>query len=188
MMTTSLITPASKWSQSAVASFSELRTADTEERSELIYRPPELFFLGYAASLILAHSDCDSKQAARRVRRLIDECGGSLSFSPAKECQRLQLDLSLVSRQFKKLYCVTMRSYSRQIRMQTAKRLLNESNHLNIDEMARIFGYRFTSAFSRCFQRSFGKRPKRYQMERASSLQWQSMQESTIKTHSSIEA
>jgi transcriptional regulator GlxA family with amidase domain len=49
--------------------------------------------------------------------------------------------------------------------MKTAEKLLKESKGLNIGEMARIFGYRFTSAFSRCLQQTFGKRPKRFQMQ-----------------------
>jgi AraC-like DNA-binding protein len=163
-MTTSLVISAFEWPQSAVASFSELPTTPNDECSRQIYFPPELLFLGRAVDLILARIECESKQAAKRVRRLIDEFNGSLSFSPAKECEKLQVDLPLVSRQFKNLYHVTIRSYSRQIRMKTAERLLRESNHLNVDEIARIFGYSFTSAFSRCFQLKFGKRPKYYQM------------------------
>src|SRR6266436_8722700 len=188
MMTTSLVTSLFEWPQSAVASFSGLPATRNDECAKQIYLPPELLSLGHAVDLILARIECESRQAAKRIRRLIDEFGGSLSFSPARECQKLQVDLSLVSRQFKKLYRVTMRSYSRQIRMKTAEGLLKESNHLNIDEVARIFGYSFTSAFSRCFQLSFGKRPKRYQMQRGSSLQWQTIQGSTVKPHSSIEA
>ncbi len=188
MMTTSLVTSAFEWPQPAAGSFSELPARRNDECSEEIYLPPELIFLGRAVDLILARIECESRQAAKRIRRLIDEFRGSLSFSPARECQKLQVDLSLVSRQFKKLYRVTMRSYSRQIRMKTAEGLLRESNHLNIDEMARIFGYSFTSAFSRSFQRSFGKRPKRYQMQRGGSLRWHTIQGSIVKPQSSIEA
>ena len=57
-----------------------------------------------------------------------------------------------------------MRTHSRQVRMKAAEKLLKESKQFNIDEIARIFGYRFTSAFSDCFERTFGTRPKRYQM------------------------
>jgi len=189
MMTTSLVTSAFEWPQPAAGSFSELPARRNDECSEEIYLPPELIFLGRAVDLILARIECESRQAAKTIRGLIDEFGGSLSFSPARECQKLQVDLSLVSKQFKKLYRVTIRSYSRQIRMKTAEGLLRESNHLNIDEMARIFGYSFTSAFSRSFQRSFGKRPKRYQMQcGSSSLQWQMKHGSIVKPHSSIEA
>ncbi len=171
MMTTSLVTSAFEWPQSAVSPFSEMRAIHNVENSKQIYYSPELVFHGYAADLILGRIECESKQAAKRVRRLIDEFNGSLSFSPANECQKLHVDLPLVSRQFKNLYHVTMRSYSRQIRMGAAERLLRESNHLNLDEIARIFGYSFTSAFSRCFQLQFGKRPKHYQMQRGSSFQ-----------------
>ena len=188
MMITSVVGSAFEWPPSAVGSFSELPATRNDECSKQIYFSPELLFLGRAVDLILARIECESRQAAKQIRRLIDEFGGSLSFSPARECQKRQVDLSLVSRQFKKLYRVTMRSYSRQIRMKSAERLLRESNHLNVDEMARIFGYSFTSAFSRCFQQSFGKRPKRYQMQRGSSLQWQMIQGSIVKSHSSIEA
>jgi len=170
MVITSLAASGFEWPQSAETSFSELPATRNDERSKQIYLPPKLLFLGHAVDLILARIECESRQAAKRIRRLIDEFGGNLSFSPARECQKLQVDLSLVSRQFKKLYRVTMRSYSQQIRMKAAEGILRESNHLNIDEMARIFGYSFTSAFSRCFQRNFGKRPKRYQMQHGSSL------------------
>ena len=187
-MTTSLVTSAFERPRSTVGSFSELPATRNDECSKQIYFRPELLFLGRAVDLILGRIECESRQAAKTIRRFIDEFGGSLSFSPARECQKRQVDLSLVSRQFKKLYRVTMRSYSRQIRMKTAERLLRESDHLNVDEMARIFGYSFTSSFSRCFQQSFGKRPKRYQMQRGSSLQWHTIQGSMIKPQSSIEA
>ena len=62
--------------------------------------------------------------------------------------------------------------------MMTAEKLLRESNNLNIDEAARALGYSFTSAFSRCFQNTFGKRPKRYQMQRAASAQQEIVDES----------
>src|SRR6267154_4763356 len=181
--TNSLVASALDWPQSAMGTFSGLCATQNDDRSKQAYCRPELFFLGYAVDMILARIECESRQAAKRIRRLIDEFGGSLSFSPTRECQKLQVDLSLVSRQFKKLYRVTMRSYSRQIRMKTAERLLRESDHLNVDEMARIFGYSFTSAFSRCFQRSFGKRLKRFQMQRGRSLQWQTIQGSIVKPH-----
>lgn len=188
MMTTSQVTSAFEGPRFDRGSFSELHAKHNSERSKQFYRTPESFFLGYAADLILERIECRSKQVAKRVRQLIDEFDGSLSFSPARECQKLQVDLPLVSRQFKKLYRITMRSYSRQVRMRKAERLLKESNRFNIDEIARIFGYSFTSAFSRCFQRKFGKRPKHFQMQRGSSLQWQTAQGSIVKPHSSIEA
>ncbi|SRR6266403_1943318 len=187
MMITSLVTSAFEWPQSGVGCLSALCKTQDSEHSKLIYRSPEMFVLGYAADLILGRIECKSKQAAKRVRRLIDEFDGSLSFSPARECQRLQVGLPIVSRQFKKLYRTTMRSYSRQIRMKTAERLLKASNRLNIDEIARIFGYSFTSAFSRCFQREFRKRPKCYQMQRGSGLRWQTVEGAFIKAGSSIE-
>lgn len=176
-MTTSLVTLGFERPQSAEGSFSGLPATRSDDSAKQIYLPPKLLILGHAVDLILARIECKSRQAAKRIRQLIDELGGNLSFSPARECQRLQVDLSLVSRQFKRLYRVTMRSYSRQIRMETAEGLLRESNHLNVDEMARMFGYSFTSAFSRCFQRSFGERPKRYQMQRGSSQQLHPIQE-----------
>ena len=185
---TSLITSAFKWPQATTSSFSEMRAMHNDENFKQIYHSPELFFQGYATDLIWERIECESKQVAKRVRRLIDEFNGSLSFSPAKECQKLQIDLPLVSRQFKNLYRVTMRSYSRQIRMKAAERLLRESRHLNVDEIARIFGYSFTSAFSRCFQRKFGKRPKRYQMQSGSSMRRQILNGNIIKPYSSIEA
>jgi len=133
--------------------------------SKRTYCRPQLFCIGHALKLIRERADCKSKLVAERVRRMIDESGGSLSFSPSGECRRLQISLSLVSRQFKKLYQVTMRSYARQVRMKAAEKLLKESKNLNIDETARLFGYSFTSAFSRCFRQTFGRRPKRYQMQ-----------------------
>src|SRR5437660_2374333 len=148
-------------------------------RSAKAYGAPDLVCVGHALDLILGRAECKSRQAAERVRRMIDELGGTLSFSPASECQKLQVDLSLVSRQFKKLYQVTIRSYSRQVRMKTAEKLLKESKNLNIDEMARVFGYSFTSAFSRCFHQVFRKRPKRYQMQRETAVQWKATQPST---------
>lgn len=143
------------------------------------YSAPRLSCVGRALDVIPARAECKSTQVAERVRRLIDESSGSLSFSPAGECQKFQVSLSLVSRQFKKIYQVTIRSYARNIRMKTAEKLLRESKGLNIDEMARIFGYSFTSAFSRCFQQTFGKRPKRFQMQHGGNLEWSRAEQST---------
>src|SRR6267378_522927 len=188
MMITSLVTSAFERPRSTVGSFSELPATRNDECSKQIYFRPELLFLGRAVDLILGRIECESRQAAKTIRRFIDEFGGSLSFSPARECQKLQVDLSLVSRQFKKLYRVTMRSYSRQIRMKTAERLLTEDCHLNVDEIARSFGYSFTSAFSRCFYRLFGSRPKPYQMRRGSNLRVADNTGNDVRQHSSIEA
>ena len=72
--------------------------------------------------------------------------------------------------------------------MKTAEKLLKESKNLNIDEMARVFGYSFTSAFSRCFHQVFGKRPKRYQMQRETAVQWKATQQSNIEPDSQLPA
>ena len=156
--------------------------------SRRAYCKPQLLYVGRALDLILERTECKSRQVAERVRRLIDESNGSLSFSPACECQKFQVSLSLVSRQFKKLYQVTIRSYARNVRMKTAEKLLKQSKGLNIDEMARIFGYSFTSAFSRCFQQTFGKRPKRFQMQHSNGLQWPAAEQSDMKSGSQLQA
>jgi len=156
--------------------------------SRRAYCKPQLLCVGHALDLILARAECKSRQVAERVRRLIDESNGSLSFSPAGECQKFQVSLSLVSRQFKKIYQVTIRSYARNIRMKTAEKLLKQSKSLNIDEMARIFGYSFTSAFSRCFQQTFGKRPKRFQMQCGSDVEWATTEQSDVKSSSQLPA
>ena len=166
---------------------SELYAARKVARLKEIYSTPEVLCVGYAVDVILAKAQCESTLAAKRIRQLIDESGGSLSFSPASECQKLQVNLSLVSRQFKKLYQVTIRSYSRQVRMKTAEKLLKESKGLNIDETARIFGYSFTSAFSRCFQQTFGNRPKRYQMQQGSSATWKATPGNDINSGSPLQ-
>jgi AraC-like DNA-binding protein len=164
-----------------VFSLHESSAADTYSvsRSQPSYHRPELFLLGRATDLIMERAVCRSGQLAARIRRLIDESRGNLSFSPAKECEKFQISLSLVSRQFKKLYRVTMRAYSRQVRMETADKLLRESKNLNVDEAARALGYSFTSAFSRCFQNTFGKRPKRYQMQCGGNSEWVTAQENS---------
>lgn len=156
--------------------------------SRQAYAPPQLLCIGRASGVILARAECKSRQVAERVRYLIDESSGSLSFSPAGECRKFQVSLSLVSRQFKKIYQVTIRSYARNIRMKTAEKLLKESKGLNIDEMARIFGYSFTSAFSRCFQQTFGKRPKRFQMQHGSSLEWPTKEQGAAESSSQLQA
>ena len=150
------------------------------------YAPPQLFCVGRAVEVILARAECKSRQVADRVRHLIDESSGSLSFSPAGECRKFQVSLSLVSRQFKKIYRITIRSYARNIRMKTAEKLLKESKGLNIDEMARIFGYSFTSAFSRCFQQTFGKRPKRFQMQQGNSPEWPTKEQNGAEAGSQL--
>lgn len=164
-------------------------SAPTEKalRDRQAYSAPRLFCVGHAFDVILARAECKSRQVAERVRHMIDESSGSLSFSPAGECEKFQVSLSLVSRQFKKVYQVTIRSYARNIRMKAAEKLLKESKGLNIDEMARIFGYSFTSAFSRCFQQTFGKRPKRFQMQHGTSLEWSTTEQSEMKPGSELQ-
>lgn len=156
--------------------------------SKKTYCTPTLSCIGRALDIILARTDCKSKLAAERVRRMIEESGGSLSFSPSAECKRLQVSLSLVSRQFKKLYQVTIRSYARLVRMKAAEKLLTESKSLNIDEAARIFGYSFTSAFSRCFQQTFGRRPKRYQMQHGSTRESETGAQAAVRSDSQLPA
>src|SRR5690242_3692567 len=96
-----------------VFSLYESSAADTYSvsRSQPSYHRPELFLLGRATDLILEKAVCRSRQLAARIRWLIDESGGSLSCSPAKECEKFHVNLSLVSKQFKRLYRVTMRAY-----------------------------------------------------------------------------
>src|SRR6266576_2221329 len=110
-MTTSLAMLGFEWPQSVAGSLPGLAAPGTDVCSKQTYSTPELVFLGRAVDLILARIECASVQAAKRIRRLIDESAGSLTFSPTKECQKVQIDLSLVSKQFKKLFRVTMRSY-----------------------------------------------------------------------------
>jgi len=52
-------------------------------RSAKAYCAPDLVCVGHALDLILEKAECKSKQVAERVRRMIDESGGSLLFSPA---------------------------------------------------------------------------------------------------------
>jgi AraC-like DNA-binding protein len=164
----------------------ELAAAAKAFHSRQVYCAPQLFCVGRALDVILERAECKSRQVAERVRRMIDESNGSLSFSPAGECQKFQVSLSLVSRQFKKIYRVTIRSYSRTIRMKTAEKLLKESKNLNIDQMAQIFGYSFTSAFSRCFQQTFEERPRRFQMHNNSSLEWPTAEQSGANPDSQL--
>jgi AraC-like DNA-binding protein len=166
----------------------ELAATGKEFHSRQVYCAPQLSCVGRALDLILERAECRSRQVAERVRRMIDESNGSLSFSPAGECQKFQVSLSLVSRQFKRIYRVTIRSYARSVRMKTAEKLLKESKNLNIDEMARIFGYSFTSAFSRCFQQTFGQRPKRFQMQNNSSLGWATAEQNGTNPDSQLPA
>lgn len=164
----------------------EIETTGKVPQAKQPYRAPQLFCVGNAVNVILARAECRSRQVAERVRHMIDESSGSLSFSPAGECQKFQVSLSLVSRQFKKIYRVTIRSYARNVRMKTAEKLLKESKNLNIDETARMFGYSFTSAFSRCFQQTFGKRPKRFQMQNGNSLEWPATEQGEMKSGSQV--
>ena len=138
-----------------------------------IYSRPEVLTVGYAIDLILGRAECKSKQMAKRLRQLIDQSGGNLSCSPAKECRKFQVDLSLVSKQFRKLYQTTMRAYSRQVRMKRAEQLLRNGRRFNVNETAGILGYSFTSAFSRCFHATLGKRPKRYQIQSGNGPEWE---------------
>jgi len=72
--------------------------------------------------------------------------------------------------------------------MKAAEKLLKESKNLNIDETARIFGYSFTSAFSRCFQQTFGRRPKRYQMQHGITAPWKTGRPNNVRQDSQLPA
>src|SRR5207247_3262492 len=97
-----------------VSSLYESSAADpySVSRSQPSYHRPELFLLGRATDLIMEKAVCRSRQLAARIRRLIDASGGSLSCSPAKECEKFHVSLSLVSKQSQKLYCLTTRGHS----------------------------------------------------------------------------
>src|SRR5437879_7248823 len=135
------------------------------ETPKASYSRPELLYLGHAMELIRGRTDCASKQVAKRIHQLIENSGGSLSCSPAKECRTLQVDLSLVSKQFRKLYRVTIRAYARQIRMRTAEKLLRDAKRLNVDETARTVGYSFISDFSRYYVNDFVKWLNRIELQ-----------------------
>ena len=134
------------------------------------YCAPELICIGDASSLIQSSSERPSKSVAKKLRALIRESNGALFLSAKEECQKLGVSLSMVSREFKKAYRIGIRSYARRMRMRQAGELLTTHKHLNVDEVSRMLGYKFTPAFSRCFQEAFGQRPKEYQMRRKARL------------------
>src|SRR5260370_15382684 len=103
MMKGSLVTSTFHWPQAA-RSFSKRRATPNDMCPKRIYSSPELLFLRCAIDLILTRVDCESMHAAKTIRRLIDEFRVSLSFSPARECQKRHVDLYLVSRHFRHVY------------------------------------------------------------------------------------
>src|SRR5882724_9369131 len=115
-MVSRLVMTAFECPKMAMACFAAFSATSDDRQSKPLYCSPHLLLQGPAVDLILGRLEPQSKRAAKRVRQLIQDSGGSLTFSATEECNKLQVDLPLVSKQFKKLYQMTIRAYSRQVR------------------------------------------------------------------------
>jgi len=61
---------------------------------------------------------------------------------------------------FNRLFNQTPYSVSLEYRLQEAKKLLTQTNDLNISEIAKLVGYKYASNFTQAFYKRFGIKPK----------------------------
>ena len=61
---------------------------------------------------------------------------------------------------FNRLFNQTPYSVSLEYRLQEAKKLLSQTNDLNISEIAKLVGYKYASNFTQAFYKRFGIKPK----------------------------
>lgn len=78
-----------------------------------------------------------------------------------KLAQLCHLSASQLQRRFKRSTGYSIAEYWRSKRLEQAKRLLSEENR-SIEAIAFKIGYENASAFSRCFQKSFGVSPSQW--------------------------
>lgn len=173
MKTTSLSMLASTWRQFPSTSFSEPRPILLLWAFQTDGLCADADFLGrsrpHFRRLPAVNPNGQRKEFEGRLTDLV----AISRLARQRSANNSDVNLSITSRQFKRLYRVTMRGYSCQVRLRKAETLLKDSNRLNINKTAGILGHSFSSAFSRCFQQTVGKRPKRYQTQRHGAFQQQ---------------
>ncbi|MBD2858294.1 AraC family transcriptional regulator [Spongiibacter sp. KMU-158] len=86
------------------------------------------------------------------------------SLSLEQLAEQLGVSSRTLIRRFKQVLGVTPTSYSQNLRIETAKRLL-ETTGLPIEELILQVGYEDVSSFSRLFQRKTGMTPRAYRQK-----------------------
>lgn len=84
-------------------------------------------------------------------------------------CEELKCSKSTLLTSFKRQYGITVNSYITELRLDTAVRLLCESD-LNISEIARETGFSDQSYFSKVFSAKYGISPGRYRLNSLSGV------------------
>lgn len=106
----------------------------------------------------------EETDVVERMRRYIDENCATATLEEISEL--FHLNLSYISRLFKKKMSVNFTDYVTQVRMEKARRLLNDSDCL-ISEVCVIVGYSDPRSFSKAFKKYFGVSPRDFRGENA---------------------
>ena len=96
--------------------------------------------------------------SAPQIQRVVQEYCFSPDFSIALLADHFQVSIAYMSLQFKKEMGENFLDYVWKLRLEKAKRLLQESD-LSIDEISAAVGYANTSSFRRKFKQETGISP-----------------------------
>lgn len=105
------------------------------------------------------------------IERQIKRAVRWLSFQYAQPISIEELSRSLgyhrthLSKMFKQITGVSPMQFLLKVRMDRAKELLNEQNHLSIDQVASSVGYPDALYFSKQFRKTFGCSPSEYRSQ-----------------------
>ena len=110
--------------------------------------------------MTLESRDNDDSKLIQQIKQLVDaEYGSDLSLSDVAD--KVHLSPAYVSYIFKKETGQTLIKYITDIRMERARKLLEEG-HMKVLQIAKVCGYENPSYFNRMFKSYYGVTPKQY--------------------------
>jgi AraC-like DNA-binding protein len=130
------------------------------ERSKRLnsYQVPSLFEFDGASR---SESRQSSDWRVRRVRETVGSRGGDTAVTLEGLTKKFGLTSSHLGRRFKAQVGVGFRTFSLEVRMNEARRLLRCTN-MSIKEISCALGYRHASDFDHAFKHLYSTTPRRF--------------------------
>ena len=127
-----------------------------------------LQFLSFLLEHVISthsHEDAESssspRQIASEVAYLLETCGGSESVKVTELASRLNIHRNYVTKCFKRYYGMTPKHYLNKVRIEKAKRLLQESMY-SVEEIADLLTFSSAAYFCKFFRSHVGITPMQY--------------------------
>lgn len=112
-------------------------------------------------NIIPEHSKVDI-EFLLELERIVNQEFTKPNFKANDLVDLLFLSRSQLFRNVKRLTGLTVNQYIKEVRMQTARQLLENQNVQSVKELAYSVGFKHTNYFSQSYEQRFGKRPSEY--------------------------